>query len=1706
MGHCVSGQLSGNDQDAFVPRFNGEAARLVLTGEGAGLLQAEIFELQRDEAGQITAADQLASVSTPQGGGQASVPVSLEEGDHIIGLSRAGGAVDYTLALQARPGNEAAAFSRDGRGDASIEWALDEAGAKKLWRIALDGSTAAQSHIVLKTADGDEIVRRGADEWGRIELSSYGLDPGEYRFEIDTGDAAPWRLSLFAMGKRRPEREREPNDTASTAQPLDRASFVQGRLSDGRDTDRYLLSLEDTARKGLRLRGIGLSRMELCISSENGDAECRQGRRRVAFEGVESKSGSPLLVSVKQDGKQALDYQLSVREPQGAAMTALAEPNSSRADAPVLPADGRIEGRLTNREYDSFLLETQTRGIWRLNATASENLGQLTYYGGRYGQLTSEGGGRQATLDSLALPAGRHFFSLRGASANGEGRYVVEATRLGDISDKRELEPNNSRRTSTPISPGDTRSGALASGDEADGFLISTQTATPMRVTLDVGEAAGLEYEVYPVTGGEFDADVEAGGTYVMERRFEAGESMINLKRRSNDASYTLSLEALDLGEFASRTDREPNNAPQTAGQLPLDGRVTGDFDDFGEWARYYGPYDTYRLPDSWASRSLIVTGDAGGARLEVVDSANETLQDLAVASDRSGDGPGQLPGQTPVYLRVEDGHSPYDLTVWPAGETPPDPSMSDLSLNISIDDETLPLAAHWPAPQPVSGQLEIGNAGDEAVTARIDLRASLVGTRLRPKKRRIEIPAGENRKVTFEAAFPANLPARRPVSIIAEVSGAGRTAAGLEVPVKAGHVPRAVASRRGIPPGMLGGVNVAAAATGGKMLPEETANEDDREDLPMLIDGMVGRKSQIEAWIGRSTREPTVAVSFDKAPVTGVVLYPHPAQVRRYPASAPSHAVVETRSEDQWEEAWRGDLATGLDEIVIAFEQAIETDAVRVRMRNYGAQVLRLSELKVIARADHDPTGGRGYDIAGFDTGGEMLGSVPALEHGTSLITRGSDETAFLRTWPGSDAQFKTAFRFHRSAEIARIEWTPANDNGRSRPAIEALHVAASVNSPGGPWKDIGSLTAENQELVLETPVKARYLSFRPDAGDGDPSAVRTVRVARQIRVFERAPGDGYTSLLGFYGHGQPRTVLEIPGASESDSGIDELEIETPVFGTVERGETAREYTMTVPEGMNRIVLAFDPVYPILPQIWLNPDADEGGTQMTKPGREHDREIRDALDIPDGYDLRIGEVSPGKHRLRFKEPRRSLLVTWDTSGSIGSFRPAILRALDRLSAQIDPETDAIGLLPFGSESLLGRDWLSERNRIRQLLRSVSENESSSATESLVAGLRMLDTRPGARGLLTVTDMDDPSIDYRTSRPYDLLDDTGTLLFAGQVNGGGLSSGWSLFAERRRLRGLTRASGGVFAEVVNPTQIVDLFETAMGRLRGPKPYEVTAYVHDQAPPPPGRLAVKLAAGEGENGVAINLNPVEIVLDASGSMLQRLPDGRRRIVAAKESIRDLVTNELPPATPVALRVFGHLEPDSCDTRLVHPLRPATDGGFIDKLAGIQARNLARTPIAESLRLTARDLESVEGDPLVVLLTDGDETCGGDPAQTLETMSSAGLNLKVNIIGFTVGAELDAKFESWARAGNGNYYKADDAESLGTVLETAVRPEFEVVNSAGSVVARASSSGEALELPVGRYNIVFPGGQARTVDISSAETTVLEVSVGPQGQAP
>ena len=156
---------------------------------------------------------------------------------------------------------------------------------------------------------------------------------------------------------------------------------------------------------------------------------------------------------------------------------------------------------------------------------------------------------------------------------------------------------------------------------------------------------------------------------------------------------------------------------------------------------------------------------------------------------------------------------------------------------------------------------------------------------------------------------------------------------------------------------------------------------------------------------------------------------------------------------------------------------------------------------------------------------------------------------------------------------------------------------------------------------------------------------------------------------------------------------------------------------------------------------------------------------------------------------------------------------------------------------------------------------------------------------------------------------------------------------------------------------------------------------------------------------------------ELILDASGSMFNRLADGRYRIVAAKEVLAELIA--ALPASPdlnVGYRAYGSelqaTAAGSCeDSRLYVPIEGVQRQLLLDTVKGTQARGA--TPIAYSLQLALNDLQGRSGQKLVVLITDGEEGCGGDVRAAAEALQAAGIDLR--IIGFDLNDAARAAFQ-------------------------------------------------------------------------------------------
>ena len=180
--------------------------------------------------------------------------------------------------------------------------------------------------------------------------------------------------------------------------------------------------------------------------------------------------------------------------------------------------------------------------------------------------------------------------------------------------------------------------------------------------------------------------------------------------------------------------------------------------------------------------------------------------------------------------------------------------------------------------------------------------------------------------------------------------------------------------------------------------------------------------------------------------------------------------------------------------------------------------------------------------------------------------------------------------------------------------------------------------------------------------------------------------------------------------------------------------------------------------------------------------------------------------------------------------------------------------------------------------------------------------------------------------------------------------------------------------------------------------------------------------------------------IQLVLDASGSMWNKLADGRYRIVAAKDVLTQLVSS-LPEqeGLNVGLRVYGAnhwaSDPGACeDSQLVVPMEGVDRDRLLATVRETEA--LGATPIALSLELAAQDFPAA-GRKVIVLITDGIESCRSDLREVAERLRQQGVDVDLRIIGIDLDASARAAFE-----GLGTFENATSAADLLGAMKRAV----------------------------------------------------------------
>ncbi len=224
--------------------------------------------------------------------------------------------------------------------------------------------------------------------------------------------------------------------------------------------------------------------------------------------------------------------------------------------------------------------------------------------------------------------------------------------------------------------------------------------------------------------------------------------------------------------------------------------------------------------------------------------------------------------------------------------------------------------------------------------------------------------------------------------------------------------------------------------------------------------------------------------------------------------------------------------------------------------------------------------------------------------------------------------------------------------------------------------------------------------------------------------------------------------------------------------------------------------------------------------------------------------------------------------------------------------------------------------------------------------------------------------------------------------------------------------------------------------------------------------------------------------VEMILDASGSMYAQLATGGTRIAAAKEVLTTFVS-QIPdnPYLQVGLSIYGATAKagtkEACvDSALVLPLKGIARKELADRVARTQPKG--STPIAYSLEKAALDFPTDNSRKLVVLVTDGIESCDGDLKKALEAFAARGITVDLRIVGIDLDEAARKSFE-----GLGTFENTKSATELAAAIGRATATVAKPANTKLPVSVTLTSAGKAV---TGTAKVAFVNTTKQSIALS------------------
>lgn len=190
--------------------------------------------------------------------------------------------------------------------------------------------------------------------------------------------------------------------------------------------------------------------------------------------------------------------------------------------------------------------------------------------------------------------------------------------------------------------------------------------------------------------------------------------------------------------------------------------------------------------------------------------------------------------------------------------------------------------------------------------------------------------------------------------------------------------------------------------------------------------------------------------------------------------------------------------------------------------------------------------------------------------------------------------------------------------------------------------------------------------------------------------------------------------------------------------------------------------------------------------------------------------------------------------------------------------------------------------------------------------------------------------------------------------------------------------------------------------------------------------------------------------IQLVFDASGSMAEDI-GGETKIAAARRAMEQVI-DQLETDNPnlnVGFRVFGH-EGDNTEAGKAVSCQSTE---LLVPVSGVNTDLLRQqtnawdptgwTPISLALQRAGEDLTAGENvRNVIIMVTDGEETCDGDPCAVAKALADAAADVRIDVVGFGLAPEVADTLRCIADNSGGAYTDAQDGDALVQTLEELI----------------------------------------------------------------